>query len=143
MVKELVKEFFSLDIIKEAKIQLHLKKNIIKPNILKPNVEQFLSIFELIVIENLTFKSNFITNLLKNEIKKITIKVVFNKNIEQLRNYRKITITEKFQKTITEVAYINVIDLNKINITIHTFSISGIELTFSTLLMYLKEIIRG
>jgi hypothetical protein len=133
IIKELLSNFFSLDIIKDTKIQIHLENSIIGVN-----VEQFLTMIEIIVIENIIFKSNSITNLLKNEIKKITIEVVFNKNIEKLNRIGNLTITKKFKKINTEVSYVNVIDLNKILITIPSLDILDIELTFSTLSIYLK-----
>jgi hypothetical protein len=139
MIKELVREFFSLDIIKDAKIQLHLQNPI-----LEINVEQFLKIFDIILIENIIFRDNSITNLLKNEIKKITIEVVFNKNIKKFEVFRNITITKeiiKEKKIIKkEIGYVDVIDLNKINIIMPPLDISEIEILFNTLLMYLRVI---
>jgi hypothetical protein len=138
MIKELfsgksVREFFSLNIIKNTKIQLHMENSITEVNI-----EQFLVIFELIAIENIFFKSNLITNLLKNEIKKIIIEVVFNENIKKID----FTVTKeiKEKKIRKEVGYVNIIDLNKMNITIPSLDILEIELLFDTLLMYLRII---
>ncbi len=132
MIRKLVEKFFNLDIIKDYKIQLHQENSITEIN-----VEQFLVILEIIFIENIIFRSNLITNLLKNEIKKITIEVNFNKNIENRRN---IKVIKNFKGRKKEVGYINVENLNKFNITILSLDIPEIEYLFHNLLMYLDII---